>query len=83
MTCRYSLGRYEVVSEVDFGKVTAMWLDYIGASVSLKKAGGAFATVVYDSTTGETIKQVHYRNEYMRDRCTSNLIDECEEEIKQ
>ena len=67
---------YSCVSEVDFGDVIVEWWNYRCNMPKIKILGGMYATVIYDSKTGEFIIKKHYRNDYMRAHCMPKLIEE-------
>ena len=78
MELRDNLGRFEIVSEVDFGKVTIQWIDYTTSSPILKSKGGAYVTQALDSKTGEVILTRHARNEMIRDKILNTTIEQAE-----
>lgn len=73
--------RYLCVSEVDFGDVIVEWWNYTCNVPAIKRLGGMYATVIYDSKTGKFLNKRHYRNEYMRARCTPKLIEEAKNTV--
>lgn len=78
---RDNLGKFDVESEVDFGKVTVVWRHYLVNTVALKSKGGCFVTSIFSNTTGEEIARKYYNSDYARSRNLSKLIDECEEQV--
>lgn len=69
-------GYYSCVSEVDFGDVIVAWNNYKCNTPGLKRLGGMFSTVIYDSKTGKFLIKKHYRSDYMRAHCMPKLIEE-------
>ena len=67
---------YYCVSEVDFGDVIVEWWNYRCNIPAIKRLGGMYATVIYDSKTGKFLIKKHYRNDYMRAHCMPKLIKE-------
>ena len=78
---RDNLGRFDIESEVNFGKVTAVREHYLVNTPALKNKGGCYVTSIFSNTTGEQIIRKHYKSDYARSRNLSKLIDECEEQI--
>ena len=71
-------GKFEIVSEVDFGKVTIQWINYLANNIRLKHAGGCYVTQALNSETGETILRKHARNETIRDKMLNTTIEQAE-----
>ena len=78
MDFKDELGRFEIASEVDFGKVTVQWINYLVNSPRLKRKGGRYVTRVLDSETGNVILKRHARNEMIRDRMLNTTIVQAE-----
>ena len=72
---------YSCVSEVDFGDVIVEWWNYRCNMPVIKQLGGMYATVIYDSKTGEFLIKKHYRNDYMRAHCMPKLIEKAKKLI--
>mgnify|MGYP004667726213 CR=1 FL=1 len=73
-----NLGRFEIVSEVDFGKVTIQWIDYMTTNSRLRPLGGAYVTQALDSQTGEVILRRYARNPRVRDNMLNTTIAQAE-----
>ena len=81
MCMRDEFGKFEIVSEVDFGKVTIQWIDYLTNSPRLKREGGCYVTQAMDSETGDVILRRYARNEMIRDKMLNTTIEQAEKFI--
>ena len=71
-------GKFEIVSEVDFGKVTIQWINYRTNSPQLKREGGCYVTQAIDNSTGDVILRRYARNETIRDKMLNTTITQAE-----
>ena len=78
-TMRDNLGRFEIVAETEFARVSVEWINYIENNILIKAAGGRFVTQVREKTTGEVLVRRHAKNEMIRDRMLCTSIAQAEE----